>query len=57
MSKGDAGFGKIMYKGKPLTVLKATSAHTIVMQKSNPDRLDMRFKCNREFLDKLKVKP
>lgn len=47
--KGEPGFAEIRYKGKPLKGFKGTM-RTIVMQKNNPDQLDMRYKTNREFI-------
>lgn len=46
----DQGFQKIFYKGEEVKGYKATTTATIVMQKRNPDRLDMRYKCNKEFV-------
>lgn len=45
-------FERINYQGKEVKGMTTTSVATIVMQKTHPNRLDMRFKCNREFIAK-----
>lgn len=48
----NAGFFEIKYRGKPMFRKGEVNdkVQTIVMRQSDPNRLDMRFKCNREFL-------
>lgn len=43
-------FEKIYYRGEEVKGFKAETFRVIVMQQSNPDRLDMRYKCNKEFV-------
>lgn len=45
-------FDKLYYQGKEVKPdgFKAKTFRVIVMQKNNPDRLDMRYKCNKEFV-------
>lgn len=45
-------FDKLYYRGKEVRRdgFTTDSVRTIVMQKNNPDRLDMRYKTNREFV-------
>lgn len=48
-------FDSIMYKGKPLVRDGFTGTMAIVvMKKSNPDQLDMRYKCNKQFVKMMK---
>lgn len=55
MSKvGEAGFTSIRYRGKEIKGFTTTSTVTIIMQKNNPDRLDMRYKCNRKFIAEMR---
>jgi hypothetical protein len=42
-------FARIYYKGKPLKRDMSTKTLYIVMQKNNPERLDMRYKDSRRF--------
>jgi len=48
---GLPGFGNINYKGKPVKREGFTGImRVIVMQKNNPDRLDMRYRTNKQFM-------
>lgn len=49
------GFNKIYYQGKELKRDDTATTRTIVMQKNNPDRLDMRYKTNREWIKEQQV--
>lgn len=49
---GRQGFAEINYKGKPVKRgFVATSVLTLVMCKNDPNRLDMRYKSNRKFVE------
>lgn len=51
---GEPGFQQIFHKGEPLRGMEAKTFVLVVMQKRHPDRLDMRYKCNRDFTRQLK---
>ena len=42
-------FEQIYYKGKPMKRDLSAKVTTMIMQKNNPNRLDMRYKVNKEF--------
>jgi hypothetical protein len=45
-------FESITYKGKPVKRDGFTGKlTTLILQKNNGDRLDMRYKCNKEFVE------
>lgn len=47
----DQGFTNIRYRGKPVKRDGSPAImRSIVMQKNNPDRLDMRYRTNRQFI-------
>lgn len=52
--KGKQGFNMLMYNGQPIGSDHTDKVRVIIMQKNNPNRLDMRYKTNKEFLMELK---
>lgn len=51
---GSPGFLHLQYKGEEFKASVTGEVYTIFMCKNDPDKLDMRYKANRKFLERLK---